>query len=636
MSDDDGSAIISLPQLSSFSRARLGSRDTSPNNNNTNTSPIDLTHSSRPSALQQAHTFRVANYLCISIGLRWEYIGATPIDLDASCVLFNDVGECTEAVFYNNLRNKTGSVVHSGDNTTGEDEGEDDESITVDFSRIPDEVCEIMVCATSPKGIDFGHVSAASCRLINARTSHVLDHFAIRVVGKHTATILCSFVRRAEDDQREAHWELIELNSPGHGRTWADLLPQMQTLLDAGIRERAAKLQTSFDGPRSPVSPLATVPTYDLTKQASTDINLTDTSILKFGVGWDGENDVDALMIMLDEKGTVVDYVIPKNGKTRSLDGSSRHSGDTMHGYDKRGDDEDIVVELAKVTLRATRLYFAMVLVTGEERGLSTVPESFARLANRTHNSREIARATPKYLSANKTAHVLCCVFRDPEKGHAWNLQQINEGTYGRRWEAILPYLRAYNRHLLGQKQADGASSSSSSWALWKLRSSAVLSIEVGIKEVRDLAPLEPHHFRCHCRAWIIDNTDSICAAQRNRTSYCTNRDACVFEPNCFHFVGSMDDGIRIMVFEHALVAFADIPLHTLQFDPTQEAEHTLEQWFPLCGYDVEGEVLVQLTICTGRRDGQLRRFSSGNLRHKEEAAERGSSSSFGGWCVVM
>ena len=56
------------------------------------------------------------------------------IDLDASALLFDAAGTLVDQVWFQQLRSKDGSVQHTGDNLTGDGEG-DDESIKVDLGE---------------------------------------------------------------------------------------------------------------------------------------------------------------------------------------------------------------------------------------------------------------------------------------------------------------------------------------------------------------------------------------------------------------------------------------------------------------------------------------------------------------------
>lgn len=112
----------------------------------------------------------------IMVGLGWDtnqYDGETDFDLDASVFLLKNngrVGNDKDFVFYGNLTHVSQSIVHTGDNRTGEGDG-DDEVIKVDLSKVPDEYSQISVVVTiyeAEKRLqNFGMVSNAYIRLVD-------------------------------------------------------------------------------------------------------------------------------------------------------------------------------------------------------------------------------------------------------------------------------------------------------------------------------------------------------------------------------------------------------------------------------------------------------------------------------------
>src|SRR5213592_4488759 len=72
------------------------------------------------------------NLTAVIVGLGWDARTTTGIDfdLDASALLTNDQGKVANDqnfVFFNNLKSPDGSVEHTGDNITGEGEGDDEQ-----------------------------------------------------------------------------------------------------------------------------------------------------------------------------------------------------------------------------------------------------------------------------------------------------------------------------------------------------------------------------------------------------------------------------------------------------------------------------------------------------------------------------
>ena len=108
------------------------------------------------------------------VGLGWDtnrYDGGSDFDLDASAFLLGENGKLLrdeDFVFYNNLNGRDGAVVHTGDNLTGDGDG-DDEVIMIDFSKIPSEIKKIAICVTihdaEARHQNFGQVSNAYIRI---------------------------------------------------------------------------------------------------------------------------------------------------------------------------------------------------------------------------------------------------------------------------------------------------------------------------------------------------------------------------------------------------------------------------------------------------------------------------------------
>jgi tellurium resistance protein TerD len=125
------------------------------------------------------------NLTAVSVGLGWDVRATTgaDFDLDASALLLNSGGKVISDqhfVFFNNLKSPDGSVEHTGDNLTGEGEG-DDESINVDLTAVPAE-CERIVFPVSIYDADnrsqnFGQVRNAFIRIVDRSDNNELARF---------------------------------------------------------------------------------------------------------------------------------------------------------------------------------------------------------------------------------------------------------------------------------------------------------------------------------------------------------------------------------------------------------------------------------------------------------------------------
>ncbi len=108
------------------------------------------------------------------VGLGWDtnrYDGGYDFDLDASAFLLGENGKLSrdeDFIFYNNLESRNGAVIHTGDNLTGDGDG-DDEIIYIDFTKIPSDIKKIAICVTiheaEARRQNFGQVSNAYIRI---------------------------------------------------------------------------------------------------------------------------------------------------------------------------------------------------------------------------------------------------------------------------------------------------------------------------------------------------------------------------------------------------------------------------------------------------------------------------------------
>ncbi|WP_030258351.1 MULTISPECIES: TerD family protein [Streptomyces] len=111
----------------------------------------------------------------VVVGLGWDVrtTTGTDFDLDASALLCNAQGKVASDgnfVFFNNLKSPDGSVEHTGDNRTGEGEG-DDEAIKVNLAGVPVDVEKIVfpvsIYDAENRGQNFGQVRNAFIRVVN-------------------------------------------------------------------------------------------------------------------------------------------------------------------------------------------------------------------------------------------------------------------------------------------------------------------------------------------------------------------------------------------------------------------------------------------------------------------------------------
>jgi tellurium resistance protein TerD len=111
----------------------------------------------------------------VLVGLGWDVRTTTgaDFDLDASALMVGADGKILSDkhfIFFNNLTSPDGSVEHTGDNLTGEGEG-DDEVIKMNLAGIPADVDKVVVAVSiydaDGRGQSFGQVRNAFIRVVN-------------------------------------------------------------------------------------------------------------------------------------------------------------------------------------------------------------------------------------------------------------------------------------------------------------------------------------------------------------------------------------------------------------------------------------------------------------------------------------
>lgn len=111
----------------------------------------------------------------IVVGLGWDprATDGNAFDLDGSAFLLKSDGKVrndSDFIFYNNVRSTCASVEHSGDNKSGQGDG-DDERVNIDLSRVPADVEKVAFAVTIHDGDqrrqNFGMVGKAFIRCVN-------------------------------------------------------------------------------------------------------------------------------------------------------------------------------------------------------------------------------------------------------------------------------------------------------------------------------------------------------------------------------------------------------------------------------------------------------------------------------------
>ena len=142
------------------------------------------------------------------VGLGWDTraTDGAAFDLDAVGFVLNNAGKVRadgDFIFFNNKQNAEGSVVHGGDNRTGAGDG-DDETISIDLSKMPADVEKVAVCVViydaEGRKQNFGQVSRAYVRILNDANQQEVARYDLSEDGSTEAAMIFGEVYRNGGD----------------------------------------------------------------------------------------------------------------------------------------------------------------------------------------------------------------------------------------------------------------------------------------------------------------------------------------------------------------------------------------------------------------------------------------------------
>ncbi|MEU5078793.1 MULTISPECIES: TerD family protein [Streptomyces] len=150
----------------------------------------------------------------VRMGLGWEpAFRGRDIDLDASVIAYGPQRNHIDSCYFGNLVILNGAIRHSGDNLTGEGGG-DDEVITVDLGRLPQEVTGLVFTVNSFSGQKFTEVAKAYCRLVDAASGEELVRFDLTAAEPRTGVMMAKLIR-----QFSGEWDMTAMGDFVKART---------------------------------------------------------------------------------------------------------------------------------------------------------------------------------------------------------------------------------------------------------------------------------------------------------------------------------------------------------------------------------------------------------------------------------
>jgi tellurium resistance protein TerD len=144
----------------------------------------------------------------VHVGLGWDAreTDGEDFDLDASCFMLGANGKVRsddDFIFYNQLKAPNGCVEHTGDNLTGDGEG-DDETLYVYLDKVPAEIQKLVFTVTihdfTSRKQNFEMVSNAFIRIVNKDDNEEIARFDLSEDASVNTSMIFGEIYRKDGD----------------------------------------------------------------------------------------------------------------------------------------------------------------------------------------------------------------------------------------------------------------------------------------------------------------------------------------------------------------------------------------------------------------------------------------------------
>ena len=344
----------------------------------------------------------------VMVGLGWDFTGRETFDLDASVTGFDADYEVVESIYFSHKKGLSNSVIHYGDNLTGQGEG-DDEVIKVILAKVPKRVKYLAVTINSFKKNSLIRAKSAYIRLYT-------NNFHIgKYVLKRTKDCIGLLLGVFERDPTQNIWYFRVMADPISGNKVTLSYEDIKTLLGTYSMCNAK----SYNSQPVQQHPLPGEPVIEFNKWITLDNRFTYV-----GLGWHIQPgftfDLDASILTFDRMNNLMEIIYHKNG--HSYNNSILHYGDNRSGVGE-GDDEVLSVDFALLDPNT----FTMAVIVNSFKGnsLVNVMDAFIRLYD-----------TQKPIGVHVFKKFPDCVgiffgiFRKDMKG-VWHFSAIREIVHG-------------------------------------------------------------------------------------------------------------------------------------------------------------------------------------------------------------
>lgn len=167
----------------------------------------------------------------ILVGLGWNTADGE-VDLDVSAVLLDCKGRLITAIYYGKLQSLEHGITHSGDHSSGEVEGDDEEQIIVNFHKVGTSVQHVFfVVNIFNESAIFSQIDSPYCRVVNLATRSQICRYDLRHPKNNKRGMIIARVSR----EPGGRWGFHAIGVPCNGKNYAESLLDLQKNVGFGV-----------------------------------------------------------------------------------------------------------------------------------------------------------------------------------------------------------------------------------------------------------------------------------------------------------------------------------------------------------------------------------------------------------------
>ena len=174
----------------------------------------------------------------ICVGVNWGAIEKkgffgtkkVAVDLDASCAVFDNNNNLIDLIYFGQLNSKDGSIQHSGDDLTGDidgDDGLDNEIILVNLDKLSKDAKNVVFILNSFKGQDFASIPFASIRIYEGSPQRVNEVFATFNIASDPKFSSYVSMVMAKIYKKNNEWKFSTIGEPTKDRKLQDTVKKV-------------------------------------------------------------------------------------------------------------------------------------------------------------------------------------------------------------------------------------------------------------------------------------------------------------------------------------------------------------------------------------------------------------------------